>query len=98
VAIQDDERQELRQLMPGKPVVTAGVDFDIVEDAGVPSGRRALCVASDNPMNRKGLADFLRFAWPHIRREVPDAELLVAGRVTRDAGRGRAGGDSARAG
>jgi protein-tyrosine-phosphatase len=82
VAIQDDERQELRQLMPGKRVVTAGVDFDTVEDAGVPSGRRALCVASDNPMNRKGLSDFLRFAWPHIRREVPDAELLVAGRVS----------------
>ena len=81
LAIQDEERQLLQQLVPGKRVVTAGVDFDVVEEPGVPSGRRVLYVASDNPMNRKGLSDFFRFAWPYIRREVPDAELLVAGRV-----------------
>jgi hypothetical protein len=81
LAIQDEERQELEQLLPGKRIVTAGVDFDVVEDPGVPSGRHVLYVASGNPMNRKGLSDFLRFAWPHIRREVPDATLLVAGRV-----------------
>lgn len=81
LAIQDDERQELQQLVPAKRVVVAGVDFDVVEDAGIPSGRQVLYVASDNPMNIKGLADFLRFAWPHIRRKVPDAQLLVAGKV-----------------
>jgi hypothetical protein len=83
LAIQDEERQELQQLLPGTRVVTAGVDFDVVEDAGIPSGRQVLYVASDNPMNRKGLSDFLRFAWPQIRREVPEAELLVVGNVGR---------------
>ena len=82
LAIQDEERQKLAQLLPGKRVVTAGVDFDVVADAGIPSGRRVLYVGSDNPMNRKGLSDFLRFAWPHIRRDVPGAELLVAGGVS----------------
>jgi hypothetical protein len=82
LAIQDEEREELERLVPGKRVVTAGVDFDVVEDAGNPSGRRVLYIASDNPMNRKGLSDFLRFAWPQIRRDVPDAELLVAGKVS----------------
>lgn len=82
LAIQDEERQELQRLLSGKLVVTAGVDFDVVEDAGIPLGRRLLYVASDNPMNRKGLVDFLRFAWPHIRRDVPDAEFLVAGKVS----------------
>ena len=83
LAIQDEERQELQQLLPAKHVVTTGVDFDVVEDPGIPSGRRVLYVASDNPMNRKGLSDFLRFAWPQIRRDVPDAELLVVGNVSR---------------
>ena len=83
IAIQENERRELEQLVPGKRVVTAGVDFDVVEDAGRPSGRRVLYVASDNPMNRKALADFLRFAWPHVRRTVVDAELVVAGKVSR---------------
>jgi glycosyltransferase involved in cell wall biosynthesis len=83
LAIQDEERQELQQLLPATHVVTTGVDFDVVEDPGIPSGRRVLYVASDNPMNRKGLSDFLRFAWPQIRRNVPDAELLVVGNVNR---------------
>ena len=86
VAIQDEERRELQELMPAKRVVTAGVDFDVVEAPGAPSGRRVLYVASDNPMNRKGLSDFLRFAWPQVRRDVPDAELLVVGKVSHASG------------
>src|SRR5262249_42989796 len=34
-----------------------------------------------NAMNVKGLRDFLRFAWPWIQREIPDATLRVAGKV-----------------
>ena len=33
-------------------------------------------------MNVQGLKDFLRFAWPGVRQDVPDAELLVAGAVS----------------
>jgi len=81
VAIQNDERQQLERLLPGKRVITAGVDYDVVADPGAPSDRRILLVASANPMNRKGLGDFLRFAWPGIQSEVPDAELVVIGKV-----------------
>jgi Glycosyl transferases group 1 len=83
LAIQEEERKKLQTLVPRIPVVTAGVDYDVVEDPGSPSGRRILYVASDNAMNRKGLQDFLRFAWRPIRRAVPDAELLVVGKVAR---------------
>jgi glycosyltransferase involved in cell wall biosynthesis len=82
IAIQEDERQELQRLLPEMQIVTAGVDFDVVSDGGTPDGRRILYVASDNPMNKRGLMDFVRFAWPYIREQVPDAELLVAGRVS----------------
>ena len=81
LAIQDREEADLRQLVPEKQVVVAGVDFDVVADGGAPEGRRILYVASDNPMNRKGLHDFLRFAWPQVRQLVPSAELVVAGRI-----------------
>jgi hypothetical protein len=91
LAIQDDECRELQRLLPGKPVLTVGVDFDVVDDAGTLSGRSILYVASDNPLNEKGLRDFLRFAWPHVRRAVPDAELLLAGRVSHTAARDVAG-------
>jgi hypothetical protein len=81
VAIQAEEHRHLSAIAEGRPVVTAGIDFDLVADAGIPSGHRILYVASANPMNVKGLHEFLRFAWPVVRRAVPDAEFVVAGSV-----------------
>jgi glycosyltransferase involved in cell wall biosynthesis len=82
IAIQPDEAADLRLLAPRVPVVSVGVDFDIADP--VPARTVApviLLVASDNKMNVKGLKDFLRFAWPLVRRDVPDAELRVVGSV-----------------
>jgi glycosyltransferase involved in cell wall biosynthesis len=81
IAIQDEERRELQRLIPERRVVTAGVDFTVVPDGGTPEGRQVLYVASDNPANKRGLGDFVRFAWPYIREQVPDAELVVVGGV-----------------
>lgn len=84
IAIQGNEQSDLAKLVPDVPVITTGVDFEIdagVTGAALPEARRVLYVASGNPMNRRGLKDFLRFAWPRIRTQVPDAELAIAGRV-----------------
>jgi hypothetical protein len=82
IAIQDDEAAELARLAPSVPVVTAGVDFDIVDDRRVPAAAgRLLFVASHNVRNRKGLEDFLRLAWPRIHQRLPQAELRVVGSV-----------------
>jgi 2-polyprenyl-3-methyl-5-hydroxy-6-metoxy-1,4-benzoquinol methylase/predicted nucleic acid-binding Zn-ribbon protein len=83
VAIQAEEARELAVLAPDKRIVTAGVDFDLVPL--LPAGERkiTLLIASDNAMNVRGTADFLRFAWPLIRRQVPDAEFWMAGKICR---------------
>ena len=81
IAIQDEERGILQQLASKRTVITAGIDFDLVGDSRLPVARRILYVGSGNPMNVRGLRDFLRFAWPDIQKNVPDAELLVAGAV-----------------
>lgn len=82
IAIQPDEAADLRALAPDIPVIDVGVDFDIAGQVPAPAaGPVILLVASDNKMNVKGLRDFLRFAWPLVRREVPDAELRVIGDV-----------------
>ena len=82
VAIQAREAALLRRMVPGRPVVTAGVDFEVgqkpVHRSPAPM---VLCIASDNALNVKGLGDFLRFAWPRIRREIPRARLVVAGKA-----------------
>jgi hypothetical protein len=81
IAIQDDERAELKRLASSVPVITAAVDFDVVGGQRAPTEGQILFVASGNARNRKGLDDFLRLAWPRIHRSVPKAELLVVGGV-----------------
>ncbi|WP_399685194.1 glycosyltransferase [Xenophilus sp.] len=84
IGIQPEETAHLRRLVPQRKVVNAGADFPVDADIGPPPGQgRVLLVASDNPMNNKGLRDFLRFAWPLVRRECPHAQLHVAGDVGR---------------
>ena len=70
IAIQDEERGILQQLASKRTVITAGIDFDLVGDSRLPVARRILYVGSGNPMNVRGLRDFLRFAWPDIQKKV----------------------------
>jgi FkbM family methyltransferase len=82
IAIQDDEAEELRRIVPQKHVITTGIDFCPAEVTRMSAPNPViLIVASDNALNVKGMKDFLRFAWPLVRREVPDAELRVIGAV-----------------
>ena len=88
IGIQPDEARDLARLAPDRTVVSIGVDFAVSRDApAAPAGAAAaagaivLLVASGNPMNVKGLSDFLAFCWPVVRRDAPNAELLVAGAV-----------------
>ena len=83
IAIQADEARELGRLAPGARVVMAGVDFDVVPLEPARQGRVVLLIASDNAMNVKGAGDFLRFAWPLIKRQVPEAEFWMAGTICR---------------
>ena len=84
IGIQPEETEDLRRLVPERSVVNAGADFSVDEGMGPPPGnRKILLVASNNSMNSKGLRDFLRFAWPLVCREWPDAHLQVVGDVGR---------------
>lgn len=82
LAIQPEEAKELRRIAPGTRVVTVGIDMPVdsahSEFVQTPV---VLLVASGNPMNAKGLRDFLRFAWPRVIRAIPNAELQVVGSV-----------------
>jgi 2-polyprenyl-3-methyl-5-hydroxy-6-metoxy-1,4-benzoquinol methylase len=86
IGIQSAESKEFQALVPQRKVITVGVDFPLSEDgedAGPePSGCVVVMVGSANPMNAKGLRDFLRFAWPLVMKEIPNAELHIAGSVS----------------
>jgi 2-polyprenyl-3-methyl-5-hydroxy-6-metoxy-1,4-benzoquinol methylase len=82
IAIQPDEALELQKLAPDRTVVTAGVDFQLVEEVSPPPLEPVvLYVASRNALNVKGVHDFLSLAWPLVRRSVADARLVIVGPV-----------------
>lgn len=85
LAIQAEEALELRGLGVSATVITVGVDMpEPPAHMAAVEAPVALMVGSDNEMNRKGLKDFLRFAWPLIRAAVPEARLNVVGSVGKE--------------
>ncbi len=82
IAIQAEEAEALQRLAPEREVIKIGVDFvPIDRTAQLPERPTVLVVASKNGKNIKGVQDFVRFAWPLIRGQVPEAELQVVGDV-----------------
>jgi hypothetical protein len=82
IAIQSEEAEALRELAPNRDVIRVGVDFKLTTSLQPPATWPVvLLVGSGNPNNVKGLKDFLRFAWPLVRRAVPEVELRVVGAV-----------------
>lgn len=83
IAIQDVEAAVLASLAPSAHVVTCGVSFPYVPlEIGSAAQHRVVMLGSGNPLNVAGLNGFLRTVWPGVLRCVPDAELVVAGRLS----------------
>ena len=85
IAINAAQADTLRKLAPQPEVVNVGVDLTFPDEGPAPASKPVvLLVASDDAGSVKGLEHFLRFAWPLIRRALPEAELQVIGPVSRD--------------
>lgn len=81
-AIQPDDRDHFRRLLPDADVVWVPPAFDAppVPDVGAEAGR-CLFVGSASLHNADGLAWFLDDIWPLVRERVPSARLRVVGSV-----------------
>ncbi|MBE0602150.1 MAG: glycosyltransferase, partial [Deltaproteobacteria bacterium] len=83
LAIQGEEADCFRSLVPERKVVTVGVDYEIAgkDPAGGEQGNTVMVVGTNYSANVAGLKGFCEHAWPIVRRENPLAELLVAGKI-----------------
>ncbi len=79
LAIQNDERRTLSEMLPGKQVITLRHPMDVRPQTAT---RPAVCfVGSKIDVNLHGLLAFVEQAWPEIRASVPEARLEVCGGV-----------------
>lgn len=79
LAIQEEERQLLAEMLPGQQVLTVPHACVVTPQ---PTHRPAVVfVGSSGQTNRHGLETFLTEAWPQILRADPDVQLEVVGSV-----------------
>lgn len=83
VAIQDTEAEHVRVRLPHRTVITAPLAVTPAAASAPGADGRLLLVASNTAPNVVGLNWFFDGAWPIVRASRPDAELLVAGNVSR---------------
>jgi glycosyltransferase involved in cell wall biosynthesis len=83
IAIQKNDAQHLRQLLPEKRVITVSHSYvSPVRRAASPTPGVVLYVGSPNPFNRQGLEQFLLHAWPQILGAIPEAAFHVVGQFS----------------
>ena len=84
VAIQKNDAHALRELFPGKHVITVPhASHQDIPRRGEPAAGTILYVGSSNAFNVHGLRGFLNHAWPEILKRVPEATLRIVGSVPR---------------
>lgn len=83
LAIQYVEANYLSSLIPERPVLTVGIDYEMPSDPGLPSMADELIgvIGSDNEANWEGLQCFLLYSWPLVLASNPNARLVVAGKL-----------------
>jgi succinoglycan biosynthesis protein ExoO len=81
LAIQDSEAARLRELLPGREVMTVGISFPVRPAPRAPEPDTVLFVGSDTDANADGLKWFLGRVWPKVRALRPSARLRVCGGV-----------------
>jgi glycosyltransferase involved in cell wall biosynthesis len=79
VAIQDEERRVLEQMLPGKRVMA--VHHACAPDPQPARRPAVVFVGSSGSTNARGIETFVEQAWPEIVRSRPDARLEVVGSV-----------------
>jgi polysaccharide biosynthesis protein PslH len=81
IAIQEEEARYLRGQLTNEVFCVGHIDAPVADIAPDPDNNKILFIGSENPINIHGLDWFARLAWPEIRRQVPNCELVIAGRA-----------------
>lgn len=82
IAISEEDRQRLSELVPRKEVMTVGHIVQVYQPPDpLPRSGKMLFVGSSNPMNAQAVQFFVNQVLPGVKQKHPGAQLLVAGSV-----------------
>lgn len=82
LAIQAEEREELRKMIPGKRVLLAEHACNIPDSLpATTSNYDLLYVGNLYDPNVRGLRQFIELVWPKVHAALPQSKLLVCGRI-----------------
>lgn len=81
VAVQEEEFQELTEMTPNTAVLLAEHSPEIDFMPSEPDSTTMLFVGNYYPPNIEGITDFVKTHWREIKENVPDAELIICGKV-----------------
>jgi hypothetical protein len=81
VAIQQEEKTILEQLLPSKTVICSTHSLTVKPLSSPDNSKAILFVGSNYDPNIQGITRFITVAWPRIRAAVPSATLQVCGKV-----------------
>lgn len=91
VAIQEEEGRRFTNLIEGRrPVCVVGHQVPL-NRLSLENSKKMLFLASANPLNISTIHNFIHEVFPLIKKEVPEAELIVAGSVCEHIKSGREG-------
>lgn len=86
VAIQNEEKEVLRQLLPNRRVICASHSLAVKPLSSPHDSRSLLFVGSNYDPNIRGIEQFIDEAWPKIKQAVPTAILNICGQVCESLG------------
>ena len=81
IAIQEDEAQEVRRMLPGSKVITVSMPQEVRDSGPLRDEGTILFVGSGTEPNRDGIEWFLGQVWPKLRAALPSVKLRVCGSV-----------------
>jgi len=81
IAIQDEEAEVFRAMVPEKRVITVGTSHPLLPAALEPMAGRLLFIGGPNAGNIMGMESFLKEVWPGILKARPEAELAICGKI-----------------
>ena len=80
LSIQEEETEYFKTLLPEKPIYTVFTQFEYHKTLS-PNTNYILFFSGNSDLNMNGITYFIDKVWPLVKKEVPEAKLVIGGGI-----------------